>query len=208
MEVKLSMSRPFYEAAILLESLNEIYWEAVLSREYEPRETNVMNTDPSSRDFINKLCQFCDSQVGGATVTACAMLEYQDHIEYRFASNSLNPRQSQETTDFIIEVLGTLQKACPGRLNLTRSNLLKQVVRFCRKKLQAYIAALVKQVTHCLDSHDCSGSVLYELETLQSLSIDANDRAADENSCESSRSVCLAPPSARDLPAPLDGIKN
>lgn len=117
-------------------------------------------------------------------MTACALLEYEDCIEYRFASNQLSDGQLQEVTQFITEVLKTLQKARPTRLDLIRSQLLQQVVMFCRKKIQAYITALVKQISDCVESQDCNRSVLYELEMVQSLSIEADDRNLDQDSCE------------------------
>lgn len=181
----------FYQPVVLFSALTSLFWSNVLpSHHVRPQQAEESkgsdwSNKPNLRDFINKVCQFCDNKPGGDTVTACVLLQYpgSDYIEYRFASNQRNASEIRKTEQFLVKVLEIVQTVRRGSWDSARSDLLKMVVGFCRPRIRAHIKAVVKHSRACIATHELTGSILYELEVLQSLSMKVDDRQMDDDFC-------------------------
>jgi hypothetical protein len=133
----------------------------VEGRSTEATESEVIT--PRSRKqtyycFVNKLAQICDSQFGGKTVTAFAVLQ-PGSVEYRFGCNERNASALGRVKLYITEVLDTLGNAGPDHVKQAAtdphtplfSQLLEKVVKFNRPRIERYVADLANWLEICIE---------------------------------------------------------
>ena len=124
--------------------------------------------DITFKDFVNRLCQFCDVKPGGDSVTAFAVLDLQDRIQYRFASNRRNSKQLLKAREFVIDLLKTLQDATVADAGVG-IRLLSKVLGFCRVKVQNYLRGLIKASNTCMETGSSVAMSMDQLRDLKEL---------------------------------------
>jgi hypothetical protein len=140
----------FYEPIVLLDSLSTAWRGNQTLRVADIAYDVTQSCERAFHSFVNKLGQICDRECGGKTVTAFVVLEYPDHIQYRFASNQ------QETNDlvgagmFVTWILRTLGEATDDQLREKTSPILRAVLSFTRPRVGAYIKSLKDNVAACI----------------------------------------------------------
>lgn len=107
--------------------------------------------DATFKDFVNRMCQFCDAKLGGDFVTAFTILDLQGNIQYRFASNKRTRKQLKAACDFIRDLLGTLQGVNTVGADL-RVRLLSKILGFCRAKVHRYLGYLITACVACMET--------------------------------------------------------
>lgn len=76
------LQRRFYEPLILLLALTQSCIHNPAPRAPDSlTETLSHSPEELFKDFVNKLCQICDSKHGGTTVTAISVLQYPDRVQ-------------------------------------------------------------------------------------------------------------------------------
>lgn len=112
----------------------------------------IQSPENEFQDFVNKLSQFCDSERRGKTVTAFVVLQFPDHIEYRFASNSRNGNDLIRTQSFVKRMLDTLHKADEFKSSELNSKILQQALIFTRPRIEADVKLLNINTALCIKS--------------------------------------------------------
>ncbi|KAH8197383.1 hypothetical protein TruAng_008442 [Truncatella angustata] len=170
------------------------------STEYIPalQDDSLLSAEQAFQAFVNKLAQTCDSQPGGDTVTAIAVLRNNGCPLYMVASNLRNGRELQSTTNFLYSLLDLIRE----QQVMNRKPLLKQVLWhilvFNFSRLKTYVKRLVQCLDDCLESTQLRQSTeaeqpstglkgeLLVLRERASFSIDDESFQNDQNKCESS----------------------
>jgi hypothetical protein len=164
-------------------------------------------------DFVNKFAQLCDTERGGNTITALTVIQYPDHIQYRFTSNQRHREELDRTQIFIASILNALGKAERGDLLSITSNILRKSVSFTRPRVQYYVNALKRQVTSCIsgcqteNADECKCNdinlisdilplssarlVLRELQSLQEKLLFSNVAGLKDDDCECFDSIFM-----------------
>lgn len=186
-EVRGKLRNRFYEPIILLLALTQAW-----KHNHAPKvldhasDVTVQSSEQLFRDFMNKLAQICDSKPKGSTVTAAVALRYNDHVQYRFASNDRNERELEKLKSFIEDILNSLSTWTVATNEKVRAIILRKIVAFNRLRLQAYVRAICTQSQECLKSPENSvtNQTRQTLKNFQDLALQADDREADEAACE------------------------
>lgn len=76
------LQRRFYEPLVLLLALTQACMHNQVPRVPDSlTEVLSHSTEELFKDFVNKLCQICDSKPRGSAVTAISVLQYPDRIQ-------------------------------------------------------------------------------------------------------------------------------
>lgn len=177
----------FYEPIILLHALTQFCMNNNALKKQEPvSNVALQNSEQLFHDFMNKLAQICDSNRGGATVTANVALMDNEGVEYRFASNRRTEAELKTMEDFIEEILSSLKTWTPANSAQVKAKVLQKIVAFNHLRLRIYVQDIYKHSQECIDSpaNTIPARTIEKLKTLRGLSLKANDRNVDENACE------------------------
>lgn len=117
-----------------------------------PSLVPIQSLENEFQDFVNKLSQICDSRSRGKTVTAFVVLQFPDHIEYRFASNSRDRNDLIRTQSFVKRMLETLHKASDLKSSELHSEILQQALIFTRPRIEGYVKSLNINTVLCIES--------------------------------------------------------
>lgn len=113
--------------------------------------------------FVNKLSQVCDSQRGGDTITAFAVLQT-GSVEYRFASNRRDGESLAEVRRYVTDLLQTLGHAPETALKdknqraALTSQVLSKVLGFNRPRIEVYLRSLLKHLDFCIEGCEIEGT--------------------------------------------------
>lgn len=113
--------------------------------------------------FVNKISQLCDSRPGGDTVTAFAVLDFPDCIQYRFGSNRRAVDELCQARHFIAWVLGTLRDARKHQPQKLQSLLLRESLTFNKTRVKVYLNSLRKHSITC--ARECRADPSSECES-------------------------------------------
>ncbi|KAH7407649.1 hypothetical protein BKA64DRAFT_706060 [Cadophora sp. MPI-SDFR-AT-0126] len=184
----------FYEPILLLAALNLTSPDHQTPKAPDLSQGVAQSPELDFHCFVNKLALLCDSDRNGNTVTAVVVLQYPDHIQYRFASNQRKDADLSQTQSFLENILETLGATDVSDLPMLSSHILRKVISFTRPRIGSYVKSLKEQTALCIN--DCqrddsqeSKSILTKIEKLKELvsfSTDKNlDNMAYSTSCES-----------------------
>lgn len=106
--------------------------------------------------FVYKLAQICDSERGGNTITAIAVLEGRDQPEYVIASNQRRQYQLDDVSSFLRGLLESIAQKAKAKAEdkMRRQTLQKQVLwdilRFNMSRVKPYLSNLSKYLEECI----------------------------------------------------------
>ncbi|KAK4173522.1 hypothetical protein QBC36DRAFT_293307 [Triangularia setosa] len=179
-------AKRFYEPLLLLCCLYIIFSGAENGVRPPDLDSPVdKNSQGTFSCFVNKLSQVCDSQRGGNTVTAFAVLQT-GSIEYRFTSNQRTLAEFESTTRYVKNLLGILGGAQDNVIHEARqtpedcqifSTLIREVLQFNRPRITEYHIEhqFAKNLDFCISA--CSGSefgtILVVLKSLTDATLDS-----------------------------------
>jgi hypothetical protein len=151
-QLNYAFANKFYGPIILLSALNDA---CINSRPVNFPDLSLdaeKSPEHGFHDFVNKLAQLCDIERGGKTVTALAVLQYPDHIQYRFTSNNRETGELDHTQNFITTILNALGRAEKHNVQGITSNILRTSLCFTRPRVEAYVKTLKNEVTRCISA--------------------------------------------------------
>lgn len=147
--------RRFYEVIVLLLSLNECYRGTASKKSNDlPNSAGEGSDEHLFQNFVSRLGQICDSRPRGSTVTAFAVLQHPDKVEYIFGSNRRQPVELETTRAYIRAVISCLRESSHCEDDDQRekylSNLLRDVLTFNRERIQRYLKGLTIDLEACI----------------------------------------------------------
>ena len=145
-----SLANKFYGPIILLSALNNACIDSRSVKFPDLSFQAEQSPEKAFHNFLNKFAQLCDIERGGKTVTALAVLQYPDHIQYRFTSNQREQEELDYTQAFITSVLFALGRAEGCDVQDLTSSILRKSLSFTRPRVEIYVNALKKEVTSCI----------------------------------------------------------
>jgi hypothetical protein len=151
-ELNYAFANKFYGPIILLSALNDACMDNRLVKFPDLSLDAEKSPEHGFHDFVNKLAQLCDIERGGKTVTALAVLQYPDHIQYRFTSNNREPGELNRTQKFITTILNALDRAEKRNAQGITSNILRTSLCFTRPRVEGYVKALKDEVARCISA--------------------------------------------------------
>ena len=103
------------------------------------------------RCFVNKLALVCDSNRGGKTVTAIAILQGRDCAVYVLASNSRAVSEQKEVEEFLTKILHfTHQNPHELERKALTKKVLWHMILFNRDRVKAYLKNLPRYLHECI----------------------------------------------------------
>lgn len=188
-ELKRSLLKRFYEPIVFFLALTMACKHNQVHKVLNTAPSiNVETPDQLFRDYVNKLCQICDSRPKGSTITAMSILQHPDHIEYRFASNQRDEEDEQRAKEFLLDILRTLRDWSKPTHSLVKTRLLRKIIAFNRARLQLYIRFLSSSTDQCLELskvQEISEELPEKLGKLQKILSGVNNKSLDEKECKS-----------------------
>lgn len=151
-EVRSKLINRFYEPIVLLWSLNDACIHNRPSKNPELTSEISRSNKHDFHHFVNKLAQLCDSERGGDTVTAFVVLEYPDHIEYRFTSNQRRIEEFDRTKHYTASLLQLLGNAEKQELPSVSLSVLRVSLSFNRSRVSYYVNTLKKEASFCISA--------------------------------------------------------
>lgn len=156
--LKSALAKRFYEPIILLVGLNAAWEDHQTSKAPDLSSDMAQSSERAFHCFVNKLGQLCDSERGGKTVTAFVVLQFPDHIQYRFASNQREEEDLIRAQSFIEYILHALGRTDACKLREMTSHILQKSLSFTRPRVGAYVRSLKKHTALCISSCERKGT--------------------------------------------------
>jgi hypothetical protein len=105
-------------------------------------------------NFVSRLGQICDSRPRGATVTAFAVLQHPDKVEYVFGSNRRTTVELETTRAYVGAILSSLRESSDceddDRREECLRNVLRDVLTFNRERIKRYLNGLSDALEACI----------------------------------------------------------
>lgn len=116
------------------------------------RPETIISDEQFFRYFVNKLAQVCDSERGGATVTALSVLQTVDNvIIFCLGSNSRTGEKLQRTKDFLSDLLRFIGLH-PTEMNnkSLKKQVLWKILEFGVLRVVVYLNQINKSLECCI----------------------------------------------------------
>ncbi|KAH6874748.1 hypothetical protein B0T10DRAFT_567149 [Thelonectria olida] len=143
----------FYEPLVLLKVLNNATKDKAVQASLEA-SIDATNQGEAFKAFVYKLAHICDSEKGGSTVTAFAVLrEKGGCVHYQFASNQRSHEKLEETKAYIQGLLNQV-KDFDVNMELEKSPstpMLKKVLIFNRRRVTYYLKRMRACAKDCME---------------------------------------------------------
>lgn len=147
-----------YEALVLLCGLIEACKRMQNGRYRQSSETGELggNSRTSLEFFSNKLAQICDNQPFGSTITALAIIQKPDKIQYIITSNQRSPEDAQSAVITIRKLLDKM--ALQTRADVRDDDrspvfreLLRSILLFHTQRVTLYESRLNQRLDQCIE---------------------------------------------------------
>lgn len=145
--------RRFYEPIVLLVALNKSCRHDASSPEVTDLLPDTTRSPESAfQCFVNKLGHICDSERGGATVTAFGVLKLPNGtLQYRFGSNQLMGEYLDKARLYIIKVLDLLGQTATENLRSIDSQILRMALSYCSSRVSSYVRTVEAKLGCCIE---------------------------------------------------------
>lgn len=188
--IKGKLRKRFYEAVVFLSALTTT-WE--VNRQPVLHDLSSSSNNPSEttfKSFVNTLSEFCDVRQGGDSVTAFAVLDLQDRIQYRFACNKIKTNGLERAKTFVADLLTTLRdnESSDGLEQL----LFEKVLDHCRKRVCCYLRYFEDACHRCILTKPANARFLQQLTRFRDAAPDAEIKDEDMRTCESEQMLLMA----------------
>lgn len=136
------------------------------------------------KDFVNILAQFCDVKLGGDSVTAFAVLDRQDRLEYRFACNRMNKNRLTRMQNSVTDLLQTLRNTPPGGPGDVDLVLLEKVLVHCRTRIHSYLGYFKAACRDCVRTNPGDSRLVDQLNQFTKAASKADFKNMPDEECE------------------------
>ncbi|KAM0814119.1 hypothetical protein AB5N19_14122 [Seiridium cardinale] len=190
--------RLLYEPVVLVKALNDVYRSMPDgSGHSETMQPDSLITDEDCfHSFVNKLAQVCDSEHGGDTVTAAAVLEDADGPVIVLGSNQRGTEELKSMKVFVERLLNLISNSSDKMKKNEKKALTKRVLwmilEFGIKRVELYLRQLVYHVDECIKHCGTAkaAGLEEELEKLRILANFPRDIVTSSNSKDKFFSDC------------------
>lgn len=153
--------RYFYAAVLLLDALNRSLTRNNLPSQADDISQSLeLGAEDLFRSFVSRLGQICDARPGGSTVTAFAVLQSPDKVQFIFASNGRRNndlKMSKAHVEGVLETLSSMRDVEDTKtMNDMRMGLFYDILCFNRIRVTLYVNALVSSLKDCIEVLDTS----------------------------------------------------
>ncbi|KAH8666855.1 hypothetical protein BX600DRAFT_497583 [Xylariales sp. PMI_506] len=182
------VNRKLYEPIILLKVLNESYRANCETKAADIPCNMYAELEELFHYLVSKLGQLCDSRRGGYTVTAFAILQKFEKVEYVFASNKRTRTELETTKAYITSILESLRDGSSedgDEQRDIRAEILQDVLVFNYNRITAYLRNLKTALEQCIglcehESTNASIILKVKLQGLLELVKEANQPLLDD----------------------------
>lgn len=190
--IKKDLRCRFYASIVFLSAVTGAY---AANRRPVPHDLTARHDHGSSeatfRDFVNALSQFCDVKLGGDSVTAFAVLDFQDRVQYRFACNKLNKSRLAKTAAFVTDLLATLRggggdDGTSGDDDALSLVLLGKALGHCRTRVHSYLGYFKDACRACIETRPADSASVKQLREFIKVAKEADFKTKPDDECESS----------------------
>ncbi|CAN8104257.1 unnamed protein product [Discula destructiva] len=175
--LKSKLRRRFYEAVVFLSALTTTWESNRRSASYESVPLYNNSFESTFKSFVNTLSQFCDERPGGDSVTAFAVLDLQDRIQYRFACNQIKRSKLEEVKAFVTDLLTTLRDD-DSRDDLEQV-LFEKALDHCRIRVCCYLTAFNTACLNCIATNPTDPKILDQLHQFRQAAPQGDFRGED-----------------------------
>lgn len=190
--MKKDLRHRFYASVVFLSAVTGAYAK---NRRRVPQDLTTRHDHGSSEatfmDFVNTLSQFCDVKLGGDSVTAFTVLDFQDRVQYRFACNRLNKSRLTRIATFVTDLLATLRGSSTAGGDAPDLVLLEKALGHCRTRVHSYLGYFKDSCRACIETRPADSASVKQLREFIKVAGEADFKSKPDNECEFSQ------PSAR-----------
>ncbi|KAK5994809.1 hypothetical protein PT974_03193 [Cladobotryum mycophilum] len=152
--IRRRLLRRFYEPIVLEAALKNAR-QGFDGPQREPNAAgdNADNAEGTFQFFVNRLAQVCDSQKGGDTVSAVAVLQEADCVHYIVGSNRRKPVEVPDVQVFLTKLL-TIVAASHTLPGTKFRALLWHVLRYNVSRVEFYVGQVANHLQKCIEDHE------------------------------------------------------
>lgn len=183
--IKKDLRHRFYASVVFLSAVTGAY--ATNRRRVPHDPTKWHDQSPSEvifRDFVDTLSQFCDVKLGGDSVTAFTVLDFQDRVQYRFACNRLNKSRLTRIATFVTDLLATLRSSGTAGSNALDLVLLEKALGHCRTRVHSYLGYFKAACRACIETRPADSACVKQLREFIKVTSEADFKSKSDNECE------------------------
>ncbi|KAH7175093.1 uncharacterized protein B0J16DRAFT_405133, partial [Fusarium flagelliforme] len=121
----------------------------------DPEFDTLTGLEPLFRAFVSKIAFLCCTEVGGAAISACAVLQLPDCVQYVIGFNEQGPARCEEIQASITSILHMFSVVppphSPEREGL-RIQALYASLELCKKRVNGYMRSLKVHLQECIEA--------------------------------------------------------
>ncbi|CAG7556518.1 unnamed protein product [Fusarium equiseti] len=121
----------------------------------DPEFDTLTGLEPLFRAFVSKIAFLCCTEVGGAAISACAVLQLPDCVQYVIGINEQGPARCEDIQASITSILHMFSVVppphSPEREGL-RIRALYASLELCKKRVNGYMRSLKVHLRECIES--------------------------------------------------------
>ncbi|KAI3571235.1 hypothetical protein IWW34DRAFT_710041 [Fusarium oxysporum f. sp. albedinis] len=148
-----ALVRRFYPPLLLLICLSSMCPRRRLGE--DPEFEALTGLEPLFRAFVSKIAFLCCTEIGGGAVSACAVLQLPDCIQYVIGFNQQNPTRRAKIQSSLASIL-CLFASVPHRDGAEREELRIQALRasleLCKGRVKGYLKSLKVHLQECIEA--------------------------------------------------------
>ncbi|KAF4949212.1 hypothetical protein FGADI_9069 [Fusarium gaditjirri] len=134
----------------------------------DPEFDALTGLEPLFRAFVSKIAFLCCTEVGSGAISACAVLQMPDCIQYVIGFNQQSSTRREKVRASIASILH-LFSAIPPEHSAERENLRKQALHasleLCESRVNGYLRSLKVHLQECIEA--CERESTQESESTQ-----------------------------------------
>lgn len=150
---KWPLVKRFYPPLLLLIGLTSMCPRRRLGE--DPEFDALTGLEPLFRAFVSKIAFLCCTEVGGGAISACAVLQLPDCIQYVIGFNQQSSTRREKIQASIASILH-LFSAIPPEHSAERENLRTQALHasleLCKSRVNGYLKSLKVHLQECIEA--------------------------------------------------------
>lgn len=154
-----ALVRRFYPALLLLICLTSMCPRRRLGE--DPEFDALTGLEPLFRAFVSKIAFLCCTEVGGEAISACAVLQLPDCIQYVIGFNQQNLTRRTKIQSGLASILSLFAALPPGdsvEREELRIQALQASLELCQGRVKGYLKSLEVHLQECIQACRREGS--------------------------------------------------
>jgi hypothetical protein len=154
-----ALVRRFYPTLLLLVCLTSMCPRRRLGE--DPEFDALTGLEPLFRAFVSKIAFLCCTEIGGGAVSACAVLQFPDCIQYVIGFNQQNSTRRAKIQSGLASILRLFAALPPGdsvEREELRIRALQASLELCEGRVKGYLKSLKVHLQECIEACRREGS--------------------------------------------------